>query len=257
LSTATVVTVRHPPTPAREAGEVSDPADPGPPRPGARSGSAYVVVPDAGAGPGVLLLHSWWGLTPTVKSVVGSLADAGYTALAPDLLHGELPADAAEARDLLVASDPNRTAALVLDSTVALRAHSSDPEAPVAVVGFAMGASWGLWLATRQPDSVRAVVAYYGTQNIDFTALRSPILGHFAEEDPLVGEDELVEMQAHLLLLDKHVEVHRYPGTGHGFAEDTPAAPMDAESADLAWERTLAFLAEHHPAGGTGPAPGA
>jgi len=220
---------------------VSDPA-----------GSAYLVVPDDGPGHGVLVLHSWWGLTRRVKDVVEALADAGYTALAPDLLGGELPTDADRARDVLVATDPNETAALVLSSIVALRAHSADPEGPVAVLGFSMGASWALWVATRQPDSVDAVVAYYGSQNIDFEALTAPVLGHFAEFDPLVSEDELVEMQAHLLLLDKHVEFHRYPGTSHWFAEvdrdaftDDGSAAVTEAAATLAWERTLAFLAEH------------
>jgi carboxymethylenebutenolidase len=203
-----------------------------------------------------LVLHSWWGLTPFVKGFVERLADAGYTGLAPDLLEGELPTDADAARDLLAATDPNATARLVLDSVVALRAHSADPAGPVAVVGFSMGASWALWLATRQPASVDAVVAYYGSQNIDFDALRAPVMGHFAELDPLVTEDELVEMQAHLLLLDKHVEFHRYPGTGHWFAEaersdftDEESATVAAAAAGLAWERTLGFLREHAPVG--------
>jgi carboxymethylenebutenolidase len=226
------------------------------PRVGSSSGSAYLVVPDGGAGHGVLVLHSWWGLTPFVKAFVERLADAGYTALAPDLLEGELPDDADAARDLLAATDPNATARLVLDSVVALRAHSADPAGPVAVVGFSMGASWALWLATRQPASVDAVVAYYGAQNIDFDALQAPVMGHFAELDPLVTEDELVEMQAHLLLLDKHVEFHRYPGTGHWFAEarrsdfaDEASAAVAVAAADLAWERTLGFLREHAPRG--------
>lgn len=209
--------------------------------------TAYLVAPDDGPGPGVLVLHSWWGLTRSAKSVVEALADEGWTALAPDLLGGELPRDADEARELLGASDVDRTAALVLDSIVALRAHSLDPGAPVAIVGFAMGASWALWAATRQPDSVDAVVAYYGSQSIDFDALRAPVLGHFAEDDPLVTDDDLVEMQSHLLLLDKHVEVHRYPGTTHGFAEDTPAAPARPEATALAWQRTVEFLSAHHP----------
>ncbi|MFZ4518505.1 MAG: dienelactone hydrolase family protein [Microthrixaceae bacterium] len=209
----------------------------------ASAGSAYLVVPDEGPGHGVLVLHSWWGLTPFVKSYVERVADLGYSVLAPDLLGGDLPDDADEARDLLAATDPNETAALVLSSVVALRAHSADHAAPVAVVGFSMGASWALWLATRQPDSVDAVVAHYGSQNIDFEELRAPVLGHFAEEDPLVTDDELVEMQAHLLLLDKHVEFHRYPGTGHWFAEEGPY--LDEAAAELAWERTVAFLAEH------------
>lgn len=212
------------------------------------------MVPDDGPGHGVLVLHSWWGLNRRVKDLVETLADAGYTALAPDLLGGQLPENADEARDLLAATDPNETAALVLSSVVALRAHSADPDGPVAVIGYSMGASWALWLATRQPDSIDAVVAYYGSQNIDFDALTAPVLGHFAEFDPLVSEDELVEMQAHLLLLDKHVEFHRYPGTSHWFAEvdddaftDDESAAVSARAAELAWERTVVFLAEHAP----------
>lgn len=221
------------------------------PAAGTPAGRAYLVVPDDGPGHGVLVLHSWWGLTAWVKHYAERLADAGYTALVPDLCGGRHPAHADEARDLLAASDPNATAALVLSSVAALRAHSADPSGPVAVIGFSMGASWALWLATRQPASVDAVVAYYGAQNIDFDDLRAPVLGHFAETDPLVTEDELVEMHAHLLLLDKHVEFHRYPGTGHWFAEDIPTGPAHAaaaEAARLAWDRTVAFLREHAPA---------
>lgn len=203
------------------------------------------MVPDGGPGHGVLVLHSWWGLTPDVKAVVEALADAGHTALAPDLLGGALPADGDEARDVLASSDPNETAALVLSSIVSLRAHSADPDAPVAIVGFSMGGSWALWAATRQPDSVDAAVTYYGIQNIDFETLSAPVLGHFAATDPLVTDDELVEMQAHLLLLDKHVEVHRYEGTTHWFAEPGAGEHHDADAAALAWERTLEFLAAH------------
>ena len=211
----------------------------------ASAGAAYLVEPDSGPGHGVLVLHSWWGLTPEVKSVVEALADAGYTALAPDLLGGEVPADGEQARDVLANSDPNQTAALVLASIVALRARSADPDAPVAIVGFSMGASWGLWAATRQPESVDAVVTYYGVQTIDFEALAAPVLGHFAEHDPLVTDDDLVEMQAHLLLLDKHVEVHHYEGTGHWFAEPGAGEHHDPDAAALAWGRTLEFLGAH------------
>ena len=213
---------------------------------GAPSGAAYLVQPDDGPGPGVLVLHSWWGLTRSVKDVVEALADAGYTAMAPDLCDGVVPADGDEARQLLADSDPNLVARLVLDSIVALRAHSAVPEAPVAVIGYSMGASWALWVATRQPDSVRAVVAYYGAQNIDFDDLVAPVLGHFAETDPLVTDDELVEMQARLLLSDKHVEVHRYEGTGHWFAEAGVALHHDPDASELAWSRTIDFLTEHH-----------
>lgn len=217
---------------------------PGSPPPSS-AGSAYLVTPTEGPGHGVLVLHSWWGLTDHVRNTVEALADAGYTALAPDLLDGAHPVDGDEARDRLASSDPNETAALVLSSIVALRAHSADPDAPVAIVGYSMGASWALWAATRQPSSVDAVVAYYGVQNIDFDELSAPVLGHYAATDPLVTDDDLVEMQAHLLLLDKHVEVHHYPGTGHWFAEADRSEHHDPDAAALAWSRTLEFLATH------------
>lgn len=219
------------------------------------------MVPDDGPGPGVLVLHSWWGLTPAVKRTVEALADAGFTAMAPDLLEGALPGDVIEATEALAAVDPNLTAALVLDSIVALRANSADPEAPVAVVGYSMGGSWAMWAATRQPDSVAAVVDYYGHQDIDFSDLGAAVLCHFAEHDPLVGEHRTVEMQSHLLLLDKSVEVHRHAGTRHFFAEEgvvalgpggVTSARTEAELAatEAAWARTLEFLGAHAPPGG-------
>jgi carboxymethylenebutenolidase len=212
-----------------------------------RAGTAHLVRPenDGGTGPGVLLLHSWWGLTSFVKAQCEQLADAGFVALAPDILGGARPETAAEAEFELGVSDPNETAALVLSSIVALRSQTADPDAAIAVVGYSMGASWALWAATRQPESVRAVVAYYGTQNIDFELLRAPVLGHFADDDEIVSIDELIEMQSHLLLLEKSVEVHRYEGCHHFFAEPSPEETLEPAAAELAWGRTIEFLHHH------------
>jgi carboxymethylenebutenolidase len=209
-----------------------------------RAGSAYLVTPDDGPGPGVLVLHSWWGLTPWVKATCDRLADAGFVALAPDLSGGVLAETAAEAELELGESDPNVTAALVLSSVVALRSQTDDPDGPVAVLGFSMGASWGLWLATRQPASVRALVIYYGHSDVDPVDLVAPVLGHFATDDHLVSEDQVTEMHAGMLLVERDVEFHHYPGTGHWFAEEghPVAEAHDPEAAELAWERTVAFL---------------
>lgn len=212
---------------------------------GSRAGDAYLVQPDAGASHGVLLLHSWWGLTRGVKDQVERLADEGYTVLAPDLLGGVVPRDAEQAQELLAASDPNATAALIMSSLIALRANTADPQAPVSVIGYSMGASWGLWLATRLPADVDAVVAYYGSQNIDFDDLAAPVLGHFAQSDPLVSEDDLVEMHSRLLLSEKSVDLYRYEGTSHWFAESGVDGHFDETAAELAWQRTIEFLAQH------------
>ncbi len=212
--------------------------------PADRAGSAYLVVPDDGPGPGVLVLHSWWGLTPSVKAVCDRLADGGFVALAPDLSGGVVPETAAEAELELATSDANVTAALLLSSVVALRSQTDDPEGPVAVIGFSMGASWGLWLATRQPASVGALVVYYGHSDVDPVDLAAPVLGHFADDDHLVTPDQVTEMLSEMLLLDRHVEFHHYPGTRHWFAETghPEEAAHDPAAAELAWDRTIEFL---------------
>ncbi|CAN5641070.1 dienelactone hydrolase family protein [soil metagenome] len=215
---------------------------PGDPDDHPRAGTAYLVVPEAGQGPGVLVLHAWWGLTPFFREVCDRLAAAGFTALAPDLHLGATADTPDEAEALLASTDPNRVADLVLSSAATLRHAPTTPNGPIGVLGFSMGASWGLWLAARAPEQVDAAAVFYGTQSVDFGDARAAILGHFAEHDEFVSDDDLVEMEAHLRLLDKDVEFHRYPGTGHWFFEhDRPAAYSPAAAAQ-AWERTLSFF---------------
>ena len=74
-------------------------------------------------------------------------------------------------------------------------------DGPIGVLGFSMGGSWAMWLATRAPETVAATTVFYGSQDIDFEASTSAFLGHFAEHDEFVSEDQRVEMEAHLRLL--------------------------------------------------------
>ena len=213
-------------------------------RPRNAAGQAYLLRPGddgEGTGPGVLLLHSWWGLTAGVKDYCGRLCDAGFVVLAPDLSEGRRPGSVLEAAADLADSDPNVTAGLIVSSAVALRSATNDPSGPVAVVGFGMGASWALWLAARQPESFSKVVAHYGTQTVGFEDLRASVLGHFAVDDDIVDPDELVALEAELFELGHEPEFWHYDGVGHGFAEVDDAA-HDAAAAELAFERTLAFL---------------
>src|SRR4051812_48991084 len=217
------------------------------------AGTGYVVAPDSGHGPGVLVLHAWWGLTPFFRSVADRLADEGFVALAPDLHGDDRTAETPdEAEELLRSTDPNRTAALVQASLSALRGMPATVGDRVGIVGFSMGASWALWAATRFPDDVAAAVAYYGTQDIDFVDARAAFLGHFAEIDEFESEDDVNYLEAQLRLAGHDVDFHRYPGTGHWFVEADRPAAYDEAAAELAWERTVAFLhqhLDHQPAG--------
>ena len=99
-----------------------------------------------------MVLHSFWGLTPSVKSLCDDLADHGYTVLAPDINFGELPASEQEALDHLGKADPNRLASLVLSSAKLL--HEKSTEGPIGIVGFGMGGSLALWASVRLADLV-------------------------------------------------------------------------------------------------------
>lgn len=202
---------------------------------------AYFVQDDAGPGPGVLLLHSFWGLTSSVKNLADGLADRGYTVLAPDINFGELPESEQEALDHLGAASPDRLASLVISSAALLHERSS--EGPIAVIGFGMGGSLGLWASVRLADVITTAVSFYGSQQIDFAGSKSAYLIHLAEEDEYISDDEAAFMEATMGLESLPVEVITYAGTRHGFCEPD-GDTFDPAASEQAWERTLTFLEE-------------
>ena len=202
---------------------------------------AYFIQNGPDPGPGVLLLHSFWGLTPFVKGLADGLADEGYTVLAPDLNFGEFPASEAEAVDHLGRANPDRLASLVLSSAQLLAEKSSQPT--IAAVGFGMGGSMALWASVRLHSIIDRVVSFYGTQQIDFAGSRSRYLVHLAESDEYIDDDETAFMEATMGLESLEVAFHHYPGTRHGFA-DPDGAAFDPDSSGLAWKRTVDFLRE-------------
>ncbi len=186
------------------------------------------------------MLHSFWGLTSTVKGLADSLADEGYTVLAPDINFGALPDTEQEAVDHLGNASPDRLASLVLSSAQLLAEKSVGPR--VSIVGFGMGGSLGLWASVRLPSIVERAVSFYGSQQIDFAGSRSDYLIHLAEHDPYITDDEATFMEATMGLESLSVEVVRYAGTGHGFGEPD-GETFDPEAFDRAWKLTLEFLA--------------
>lgn len=206
-----------------------------------KAGEAYLVQPDEGPGPGVLVLCSWWGLNRFIKDFCGTLADHGFTALAPDLLHGEQPHTEADGERALVELDADELAGLVMSSAHLVRSAAVDASRPIGVVGFSMGASLAFWLSARLPDSVKGVVAFYGAQSIDFDEAKAVYQGHFAEDDAWVSEDERVLTESFVRLGGQDTEFHLYPGTRHWFME-AGHPNHDPAAADQALERTLAFL---------------
>ncbi|MEX2293163.1 MAG: dienelactone hydrolase family protein [Acidimicrobiales bacterium] len=209
-----------------------------------RAGTGYLAIPAAGDGPGVLVLHAWWGLNEVVKGVCDRLAEQGFVALAPDLFDGRVSLTAEDAEQELAAADANELAHVTRSSLQTLCELPITSDGPVGIIGFSMGASMALWLSARVPDRVAATTVFYGAQDIDFNQARSAYLGHFAGTDEFVDGDTLALLEAELRLDELEVTFHRYPGTRHWFFEDD-RAEYDAEAASLAWDRTIEFLRQH------------
>lgn len=207
-----------------------------------KAGEAFLIEGSEGSGPGVLVLHSWWGLTPWTREFCKRVADLGFTVLAPDLFDGVQPMTEAEGEAVLAGTDADALSGLVMSSAQTLRAASADAAKPIAVIGFSMGASLAMWLSARLPQEVGSVVAFYGTQSIDFDDATAVYQGHFAEDDHIVSEEDRVLTESFIRLGGRNTDFHIYPGTRHWFFEEGDS--FNSEAAALAWERTEAFLTE-------------
>jgi carboxymethylenebutenolidase len=112
------------------------------------------------------------------------------------------------------------------------------------VIGFSFGGSWALWLAQHRPEWIRAVTLFYGTDGGSGNYFRSKasFLGHFAEGDPYEPDEVVGEVERLLKEARRPTTFYTYPGAGHWFAEDDRPDAYNATAAELAWERTVAFL---------------
>lgn len=193
--------------------------------------------------PGVVVFHAWWGLNQDVVAYVDRLAAAGFAVVAPDLFGGQVASTVEEAERLAGSSDETAVDAIALAAVDRL-ADRLGPTAKLAVLGFSYGAALAISTPTER-DRLAASVVYYGTYTGSIlTRARVPVLGHFAETDPYETDEGVAEFEEGLRSAGRDVVIHRYPGTGHWFAEPSRDA-YRAEAADLAFERTVAFLGRH------------
>jgi carboxymethylenebutenolidase len=199
--------------------------------------NAYLATPQNG-GPGVLVLHAWWGLKPFFKQVCDQLAAQGFTALAPDLYQDRIAETIDEAKLLMGYRDSELMGHIVnaaKDHLASLREGK-----PIGVLGFSMGAAWSLMVAENESD-VSAAVLFYGAGQADFSKVRAKILGHYAETDEWEPLEYVRAMEADMKTAGLDVTLHIYPKAGHWFVEeDRPE--YDSASALLAWSRTYEFL---------------
>ncbi len=215
------------------------------------SAAGYLAEPAGGATGtiGVLVIQEWWGLIGQIERTCDRFAEAGFTALAPDLYHGVTvpltePDGAAKEMMALRMDGAAKDLGGAVDELL-----GRTERAAVGVVGFCMGGGLALVLACQRPDAVGAVVPAYGVipwpdARPDYAALAGAVLGHVAELDESFTPAMARELEAELAGLGKDVVFHVYPGTHHAFFNEDRPEVHDPAAAALLWDRTVAFLRE-------------
>jgi len=220
------------------------------------TGRGYLVRPASAPPPGgaavptrglptVLVIHENRGLNPHIEDIARRLAVDNFIAFAPDALFplGGYPGDEDKAREMFSRLDDAKVRE---DLLAAARYVEGVPggNGKLGVVGFCWGGSMTNFLATRLPG-LGAAVPFYGaapaTESV--AAIRAPLLLIFADNDENVNRT-WPAYEAALKAAGKRYEMHRYPGTQHGFNNDTTPR-FDAAAAGQAWQRTIAFFSSN------------
>ncbi len=206
----------------------------------------YLARPAKGGKlPAVLVIHENRGLNPYIEDVARRLAAEGYLAFAPDALApvGGYPGDEDQARAMFAKLDAKKRFEDLYAGTGVVKAR---PEfsGKMGAVGFCFGGLIVNQVAVRMPD-LAAGVPFYGRQVSaeDAAKIKAPLLLQFAEHDDGVNKTWPAYEEA-LKANKVRYQAHFYPGTNHGFHNDTTPR-YDEAAAKLAWSRTLAFFKEH------------
>ncbi len=192
--------------------------------------------------PGVVVIHENRGLNPHIEDVTRRLALANFAAFAPDALTpvGGYPGDDEKGLKAFSSLDAQKRDEDLLAAYPFLK---SRPEcaAKAGVVGFCFGGTTANLYAVRIPD-LAAAVPFYGHQPAaaDVARIKAPLLIHYAEHDENVDKG-WPAYEAALRADGVRYQMYMYPGTYHGFNNDTTPR-YDEGAAKLAWQRTLDFL---------------
>jgi carboxymethylenebutenolidase len=206
---------------------------------------AYVAKPAKAKKllPGILIIHENRGLNAHIEDVARRAALAGYIAVAPDGLSvaGGAPVDQEKARNLFAATD-RATIDNDIIAGIPYIASRSDSNGKIGAVGFCYGGGMALRCAAERTE-VNAAVCFYGSAlNAEQIAkVKAPLMMHYA------GNDERINAGIHdfRTALDAQkiaYSLNMYPGTQHGFHNDSSAARFDVAAAKLAWTRTIEFF---------------
>ena len=205
---------------------------------------AYVARPAQAAAPlpVVLVLHENRGLNPHIEDITRRLALDNFVAVAPDALFtlGGYPGDEDKARELFAKLDQGKCREDFITSAAYAR-NLTGSNGRLGAVGFCYGGGVVNMLATRVPELRAAAPFYGGAPASDQVAkIKAEMLVVLADKDERIN-DAWPAYEAALKAAGVKYDLLRYPGTQHGFNNDTTPR-FDEASAKLAWGRTLALF---------------
>jgi len=219
------------------------------PSPGGNSGTmrGYLVQPTGqGPFPAVVVIHENRGLNPYIEDVARRAAVAGFLALAPDGLApvGGYPGNDDDGRRLQAGLDQEKLRTDMLNGARFVKAHKLS-SGKLGATGFCWGGGTTNYLAVALGADLHAAVPFYGAaaETASVPKIKAPLLLHYA------GNDERINamwpaFEAALKSAGVPYEMHMYPGTQHGFHNNSTPR-YDEAAAKLAWERTVAFFKRH------------
>jgi carboxymethylenebutenolidase len=214
---------------------------------GSGSVRGYFARPANASGklPGIVVIHENRGLNPYIEDVARRLAVENFVAFAPDALTpaGGYPGDEEKGAQLFSQLDPAKR---IEDMLAAAPYLKSRPECSgkVGAVGFCIGGTIVNIMAVRIPD-LGAAVPFYGGQPsaADTAKIKAPLLIHYAALDERIDAGWPAYEEA-LKAAGVKYQMYMYPGTNHGFHNDTTPR-YDEAAAKLAWSRTVAFFKQN------------
>ena len=197
----------------------------------------------------MVIIHEWWGLNEHIKEIAARFAAEGFVALAVDCysrIGHTVTTDAAEAAKLM---ERLSTQQILTDLNAATRYLKQQPCVDawkLAAVGFCMGGTFAIMMASHNSD-IKAAVPFYGqippTDSLKY--LLCPLLYIHGAQDAWITTREADRLEQGLRQYGKPGQVISYPNCSHAFFNDTrPEVYRPREAAD-AWQRTLAFLRQH------------
>jgi len=221
---------------------------------GSREVSCFIVYPEVkDKATAVLVIHEIFGLSEWVRGVADQLAEAGYIAIAPDLLSGAAPNGGGPsefaARDAVtkaVSSLPADQVTADLNAVADYVAKLPACNGKLAVGGFCWGGGQTFRFATNHKN-VKAAFVFYGTgpdKEEDIARINAPVYGFYGGNDARVNAT-IPKSTELMKKAGKTYEPVTYDGAGHGFMRAGEAPDANAENKkahDEAWQRLKAVL---------------